>query len=78
VFIILRPPGGSSSGTVKVYLDGKIIDQSVAGADVQNGIISVNSDRLYSVIDLHGKTESHILRLDFQTPGIQAYTFTFG
>jgi cytochrome c biogenesis protein CcdA/thiol-disulfide isomerase/thioredoxin len=78
VFIILRPPGGSGSSTVKVYLDGKIIDQSVAGMDVKNGVIRVDSDRLYNVVDLHGKTENHILRLDFQTPGVQAYTFTFG
>ena len=77
VFIILRP-GSSNSGSVKVYLDGKLIDPSTAGTDVQNGIISVDSDRLYNVIDLHGKTESHTLQLNFQNPGIQAYTFTFG
>lgn len=77
VFIILRP-GGTPMGSVKVYLDGKIIDQSVSGSDVKNGIITVDTDRLYSVIDLHGKTEKHILKLEFQTPGIQAFTFTFG
>jgi thiol-disulfide isomerase/thioredoxin len=77
VFIILRR-GFSQNPTVKVYLDGKSIDPSVAGSDVKNGIITVDSDRLYNVVDLKGKTENHILKLEFQTPGIQAYTFTFG
>lgn len=77
VFIILRP-GLTKQPTVKVYLDGKTIDPSVAGNDVKNGIITIDNDRLYNVIDLKGKTESHILKLEFQTPGIQAFTFTFG
>jgi hypothetical protein len=77
VFIILRP-GNEQLNTVKVFLDGKIIDANVAGADVTNGILTVDSDRLYNIVDLHGKTENHILKLEFQTPGIQAYTFTFG
>lgn len=77
VYIILSP-GSSNANTVKVYLDGKVIDPSVAGADVKDGIINVNSDRLYGVVDLHAKTENHVLKLEFQTPGIQAYTFTFG
>lgn len=77
VFIILRP-GKTNGGTVKVYLDGKIIDATQAGTDVKNGIVTVDSDRLYNVVDLHGKTENHVLKLEFQSPGIQAFTFTFG
>ncbi len=80
VYIILRPGSIASptSGKVKVYLDGKVIDPSVAGSDVQNGIVSVDVDRLYNIVNLHGRTENHILKLEFQTPGIEAYTFTFG
>jgi len=33
---------------------------------------------LYNLIDLGHKTESHTVELQFQTPGVQAYTFTFG
>ncbi len=77
VYIILRP-GSSSGGTVKVFLDGNVIDASIAGTDVKNGIVTVDTDRLYNIVDLHGKTENHTLKLEFQTPGIQAYTFTFG
>ncbi len=80
VFIILRPGTtlATGGGKVKVYLDGNIIDSSNAGTDVQNGIVNVDGDRLYNIIDLHGKTENHIVKLEFQTPGIEAYTFTFG
>lgn len=77
VYIILRP-GSTAGNTVTVYLDGKIIDSSIAGADVKNGIMTVDSDRLYNVVDLHRDTQNHILRLEFQSQGIQAYTFTFG
>lgn len=77
VFIILRP-ASSINPTVKVYIDGKAIDPSIAGSDVKNGVITVDSDRLYNIVDLRGKTENHILKLEFQAPGIQAFTFTFG
>jgi cytochrome c biogenesis protein CcdA/thiol-disulfide isomerase/thioredoxin len=77
VYIILNP-GNSNTVRVKVYLDGNVISPSQAGTDVKDGIITVDSDRLYNVVDLQGKTENHILKLEFQTPGTQAYTFTFG
>jgi cytochrome c biogenesis protein CcdA/thiol-disulfide isomerase/thioredoxin len=80
VYIILRPGGTiqNGGGIVKVYIDGKIVDDASAGKDIQNGLVTVNADRLYNIIDLRGKTENHILKLEFQTPGIEAYTFTFG
>jgi thiol-disulfide isomerase/thioredoxin len=77
VYIILNP-GSAKTNTVQVLLDGKTISASVAGADVHSGIVTVDSDRLYNVVDLHGKTESHLLKLQFQSPGTAAYTFTFG
>jgi thiol-disulfide isomerase/thioredoxin len=77
VFIILRP-GTAKDGKVKVFLDGKSISASQEGTDVRNGMVTIDTDRLYNIVDLHGKTESHILQLDFLTPGVQAYTFTFG
>lgn len=77
VYIILRP-GGRSVNAVKVYLDGNIIDQAQAGKDVIDGSITVDVDKLYQVVDLHGKKGNHIILLDFQAPGIEAFTLTFG
>lgn len=78
VYIILRPFNSGQPGQVKVFLDGKVITTTDAGSDDQNGTITVDSDRLYSIVDLHGQAENHILKLEFLTPGIQAYTLTFG
>lgn len=77
VFLVLRPDT-SGDGTVKVYIDGKFADSMNAGADVHNGVITVDKDRLYSIVDLKEKIENHILKLEFESPGIQAFAFTFG
>ena len=77
VYIILSL-GNSNTAMVKVYLDGNVISPSQAGTDIKGGIITVDSDRLYNIVDLQGKKGNHVLKLEFQTPGTQAYTFTFG
>lgn len=77
VFLVLRPPKGSS-GQVKVFLDGKVVDDKNAGDDVKNGILTVDQDRLYNLVNLHGTVENHSLRLEFLTPGTQTFAFTFG
>lgn len=80
VYLILRPVNvnGSTQGTVKVFLDGQVVGPAIAGSNVQDGMVSVEVDQLYHLINLHGNAGQHILKLEFQTPGIQAYTFTFG
>ncbi|HSX40833.1 MAG TPA: cytochrome c biogenesis protein DipZ [Candidatus Saccharimonadales bacterium] len=77
VFLVMKPPA-NGAGTVKVFLDGKLVDSANAGADVQNSIVTVDQDRLYNLIDLKGTGGSHILKLEFQTPGTQCFAFTFG
>ncbi len=76
VYLVMRP--GTVSGQVAVLLDGKPIETSVSGKDVVNGVITINQDRLYDLVDLKGKTENHLLRLEFKTPGVEAFAFTFG
>jgi cytochrome c biogenesis protein CcdA/thiol-disulfide isomerase/thioredoxin len=75
-FLVLAPPEGST-GTVSIFLDSALVDKN-AGADVRDGVATVDSDRLYELIDLHGGNGEHTLRLEFDTPGISAYAFTFG
>ena len=77
VFLVLRP-GKNSSATVRVLLDGKVVNLERAGADVTDGIVNVDTDRLYNLIDLKGNAGSHTLKLEFLTPGIEAFAFTFG
>jgi len=77
VYLVMGPSAKQSS-SVKVLLDGKIIDSSMAGKDVVNGVVIVDSQRLYELVNLQGKTESHVLTLQFKTLGTQAFAFTFG
>ena len=77
VFLVLRPPTGKNA-KVKVYLDGKVVGIDKAGKDVKNGVVTIDSDRLYELIDLKGNPGKHLLKLEFQTPGTEAFAFTFG
>lgn len=77
VFLVMRPPT-NGKGTVKVYLDGKLADVTKAGKDVKGGVVTIDSDRLYDLIDLGNTASEHILRLEFDTEGVSAYAFTFG
>jgi len=78
VFLVLRTGKSVGKATIKVLLDGKVVDGSNAGEDVQNGMIIVDTDRLYTLVDLKGKVQNHILKLEFLSPGIEVYAFTFG
>ena len=75
VFLVMKP-SSLEAGEVKVYLDGKLIDNLNSGIDVENGIVTVDKDRLYNLVQLKN-AENHLLRLEF-SPGIEAFAFTFG
>lgn len=77
VFMVLQQ-GSAKQGQIRVLLDGKPVNTELMGADVKDGIVTVNADRLYEIIDLNGRIENHTLELQFLTPGLEAYTFTFG
>jgi cytochrome c biogenesis protein CcdA/thiol-disulfide isomerase/thioredoxin len=77
VYLVLRPPEGQP-GLIDVLLDGQPIGALQAGDDVTNGLVTVDSDRLYHLVDLRGKVEEHTLELRFRTPGTQVFAFTFG
>lgn len=76
VFLVMRPK--KDNGQVKITLDGKIVDQDSKGEDViKNGIVDVNSDRLYKLIKLQNPGQ-HVLQLDFLDDNLELYAFTFG
>lgn len=74
VFLVMRSDKKTS---VRVLLDGKLVDQSVSGKDVKEGQVIISDDRLYHLINLP-KNGVHILRLEFIDEGTQLYAFTFG
>jgi cytochrome c biogenesis protein CcdA/thiol-disulfide isomerase/thioredoxin len=77
VFLILNPKLGTTN-TVSVTYNGKPLVGSLAGSDVVNGIIKVDSDRLYNIFNSGATNSDGTLKFTFLDDGIQAFTFTFG
>jgi thiol-disulfide isomerase/thioredoxin len=76
VYLVMHP--NKKGDRVKVYLDDKQIAKDKSGIDVIGSIITLDSDRLYEIVDLKGKTENHILKLEFLDGGVDCFAFTFG
>jgi cytochrome c biogenesis protein CcdA/thiol-disulfide isomerase/thioredoxin len=75
VYLVMTS-SGNVPRSVGVLLDGKPIPASAAGADVHGGIVTVQAQRLYSLVSLRSD-EFHDLTLELP-PGVSAYDFTFG
>ena len=75
VYLVLGTVDGQPR-RVKVLLDGKPIGTGAAGSDVHGGTVTVNSQRLYDLVDLP-RVEHHVLRLEPEA-GVTGYAFTFG
>lgn len=65
VFLVITPK--TRHDIIRIFLDGK-----------DAGVTQVDSPRLYELINLPGKPENHLLRLEFETPGTKIFAFTFG
>jgi cytochrome c biogenesis protein CcdA/thiol-disulfide isomerase/thioredoxin len=62
--------------TVRVLVNGKPIPAAEAGSDVHNGLVTVQGQRLYSLISLPSdQQQTFTIQIP---PGISAYDFTFG
>lgn len=76
VYLVMHP--SHQGDKVKVFLDNKLIDNSQSGKDVSNSYVILDTDRLYDLVDLRGKNEEHLLKLEFENEGIECFAFTFG
>ena len=74
VYFVAAAPRGV---TVEVLQDGKPVTNE-AGADVQNGKVLIQESRLYNLIDNPDGSGTHTLELIINSPGLEAFTFTFG
>jgi cytochrome c biogenesis protein CcdA/thiol-disulfide isomerase/thioredoxin len=74
VFLVLGSPGQARG--MRVLLDGRPIPAAAAGADVHNGVATIESQRLYRLVDLP-RVGDHSLTVA-PDPGISGYAFTFG
>ena len=62
---------------VTVLLNGKPISTANSGADVHNGVLTLQAQTLYKVVSLP-QAGSGTVTLQIQGSGAQLYTFTFG
>jgi cytochrome c biogenesis protein CcdA/thiol-disulfide isomerase/thioredoxin len=74
VYLVLGSP--DRTRRVRVLLDGRPIRPGDAGADVHGGVIDVNAQRLYELVDLP-RVGEHTLELEPEA-GVTGYAFTFG
>jgi cytochrome c biogenesis protein CcdA/thiol-disulfide isomerase/thioredoxin len=74
VYLVLGSPGHPRQ--VRVRLDGNPISSADAGSDVHGGVVNVDSQRLYNLVDLPA-VAGHVLELEPE-PGVMGYAFTFG
>jgi cytochrome c biogenesis protein CcdA/thiol-disulfide isomerase/thioredoxin len=75
VYLVLGTTDGKPRD-IRVMLDGKPIGAASAGSDVRSSIVTVDSQRLYELVDLP-RVGHHVLRLEPEA-GVTGYAFTFG
>jgi len=68
----------SQGVTLEVLQDGKPVTSAAAGSDVVNGKVFIQGSRLYNLINNPDGSGTHTLELIMDSPGLQAFTFTFG
>jgi thiol-disulfide isomerase/thioredoxin len=75
VYFVAAAPQGV---TAEVLQDGKPVTSAAAGTDVQNGKVFIQASRLYNLINNPDGSGTHTLELIIDSPGLEAFTFTFG
>ncbi|WP_260736462.1 cytochrome c biogenesis protein DipZ [Tunturiibacter lichenicola] len=76
--LVLGPAKGGKPIRFRVTIDGKAPGAD-HGVDVDSdGYGTVKDDRLYQLIRQHGGVQDRTFRIEFLSPGVQAYSFTFG
>ncbi len=72
VLLVMRPTEETAS--VRVLIDGQ---PQFFGEDAKEGIVTVDTPRLYKLINLSEAGE-HQLELEFLDANVELYAFTFG
>ncbi|MBU6501045.1 MAG: redoxin domain-containing protein [Patescibacteria group bacterium] len=85
VYFVADAPKGA---TIEIFQDGQPVSAAAAGSDVHNGKVTIQESRLYNIIDNRGNcspngvcsdgSSEHTLEIIIDSPGLDAYTFTFG
>jgi thiol-disulfide isomerase/thioredoxin len=76
--LVLGPASDGKPIRFRVTLDGKPLGADHGVDTDADGYGTVTEDRLYQLIRQQGSIRDHTFRIEFLTPGVQAYSFTFG
>jgi cytochrome c biogenesis protein CcdA/thiol-disulfide isomerase/thioredoxin len=76
--LVLGPSNAGTPVRFRVTLDGKAPGADHGVDTDADGYGTVTEDRLYQLIRQQGAVQDRIFRIEFLTPGVQAYSFTFG
>ncbi|AGA65217.1 DipZ protein [Liberibacter crescens BT-1] len=75
VFLVLGTKGGKPI-RARLTLNREPLGQA-AGSDVVNGVLDVEQYKLYELIS-QSKVKNGLLKIEADSPGLEAYAFTFG
>jgi cytochrome c biogenesis protein CcdA/thiol-disulfide isomerase/thioredoxin len=76
--LVLGPSKDGKPIRFRVTLDGKPPGADHGVDTDADGYGTVTEDRLYQLIRQQGSIQDRTFRIEFLTPGVQAYSFTFG
>lgn len=65
------------TGTIKVLVDGVLVDETIAGKDVKGGMATIDGARLYHLVSFNEFGRGKLLELQV-SPGVSFNAFTFG
>ncbi len=76
VNLVIHP--GTAPVQAVVRLDGQPVPPGKGGVDLLNGNLLITQPRMYELINLGVTGEEHTVEIEFLTPGVAVYAFTFG
>ncbi|MDQ3238973.1 MAG: cytochrome c biogenesis protein DipZ [bacterium] len=74
VFLVMRP--SANQGAIKILLDDKIVTYDISGEKLVNGVVTIDQDRLYTLINTTNP-QAHTLTIEFLDDNTEAFAFTF-
>jgi cytochrome c biogenesis protein CcdA/thiol-disulfide isomerase/thioredoxin len=76
--LVLGPSKGGKPIRFRVTLDGKPLGVDHGVDTDADGYGTVREDRLYQLIRQHGSIRDRTFKIEFLSPGVEVYAFTFG
>ncbi|HEY4357186.1 MAG TPA: cytochrome c biogenesis protein DipZ [Acidobacteriaceae bacterium] len=76
--LVLGPSRSGQTIRFRITIDGKAPGADHGVDTDADGYGTVKDNRLYQLIRQHGAIQDHTFRIEFLSPGVEAYAFTFG